>query len=444
MNESETLQQETPEQLSDILLVLNKETMKIEAVKKMGKDGRLETVSPLKKNENQFMKVDKNGDIFSNFFTNFLSQLKNPSNFSFFKVPASSAVKTANELQKAVATPSVKGDELLSKFEVSTTKNQEKQNEHQNKNNMENTQTTTPTEGEYRYKAEEIDWDTMSKLGLTKEKLEKNNLLDGLLKGYKTNDLVPISLNLGTAITRLDARLSLQRDPEGNVVMAIHGIRKEPSLSYPFFGHEFTKEDKDNLLKTGNMGRVVDLQFPKSTEKTPAIISIDKKTNEIVALRADKIKVPDEYKQVKLTEDQKKTLMEGKPLYLVDMISTKGEPFSSIVQFNAEKRYVEILFDKGNSNVLSQKNIESPVQEAPRLVRGKELSDEEYKKFSAGERILVPDFKGQNKKEYGGYITFDQKTGKTDFSFANSSKKEQIQQDKSEISNKPQKKTKIS
>jgi hypothetical protein len=422
MSETEVLKQEIPEQLSDILLVLNKETMKIEAVKSVGKDSNLETVDPLKKNENQFMKVDKHGDIFSNFFSNFLSQLKNPSNFSFFKVPASSAVEKASEIQKAVDKPSEEGKELLFKFEVPVGNTTEKQTENQNNNNMENTQNSTPEVSEYRYKAEEIDWDTMSKLGLSKEKLEKNNLLDGLLKGYKTNDLVPISLNLGTAITRLDARLSLQRNAEGTVVMAIHGIRKEPSLSYPYYGHEFSKEDKDKLLKTGNMGRVVDLTYPNATEKIPSIISIDKKTNEIIALRADKIKIPDEMKGVKLSDDQKKTLMEGKPLYLVDMISNKGEPFSSTVQFNAEKRYVEILFDRSKSNVLTLNNGQSAEKEAPKIFRGKQLTDEEYQKFKAGEKVFVSGLLDKKDKPYNGYITFDKVTGKTDFSFPDKNK----------------------
>lgn len=417
MSETEIPKKEIPEQLSDILLVLNKETMKIEAVKNMGKDGNLETVPPLKKNENQFMKVDKHGDVFSNFFSNFLSQLKNPSNFSFFKVPASSAVKTASEIQKAVDKSSEEGKELLSKFEVPIGNTKEKQTENQNNNNMENTQNSNATVSEYRYKVEEIDWDTMSKLGLSQEKLEKNNLLDGLLKGYKTNDLVAISLNLGTAITRLDARLSLQRNTEGNVVMAIHGIRKEPTLSYPYYGHEFSKEDKEKLLKTGNMGRIVDLTYPNATEKIPSIISIDKKTNEIIALRADKIKIPDEMKGVKLTDEQKNILMEGKPLYLVDMISNKGEAFSSNVQFNAEKRYVEILFDQAKSNVLTLNNVQSAEKEAPRVVRGKELTDTEYEKFKAGEKIFVSGFENKQGKAYNGYITFDKKTGKTDFSF---------------------------
>ncbi|PWN64194.1 DUF3945 domain-containing protein [Chryseobacterium viscerum] len=434
-----TVDQLSPDQLSDILLVLNKEKMKLEAVKGIGKNGELETVPVDKKNQNQFMKVDKHGDVFSNFFSNFMSQLKNPTNFSFFKVPGTSVVKASNEIQKAIDKPSPEGEKVLSKYEVNANKPVEKQeqsqqktesqNEQQNQAPMETTQTTatpetTPatvpqTDG-YRFKAEDIDWETMSNLGLSQEKLEKMKLLDPLLKGYKSNELVSISLNLGTAIVRTDARLSLQQNNEGKVVMAIHGKRQEPSLNYKFFGHEFTKEDKDNLLKTGNMGRVVELTNGKTGEQIPSIISIDRLTNEVIALRVDKIKVPDEIKGVQLNEHQKQTLIEGKPLHIEGMISKKGEPFKADVQFNADKRYVEFLFDRSNSNKQTQTYQQSISTEVPTVFRDKRLDDEQYQKLKEGQTVYVDGLIDKKGKEYQGYITFDKETGKTGFDFKNS------------------------
>ncbi|MFX5085501.1 DUF3945 domain-containing protein, partial [Acinetobacter baumannii] len=73
----------------------------------------------------------------------------------------------------------------------------------------------------------------------------------------------------------------------------------------------------------------------------PSVISIDRLTNEVIALRQDWMKIPDEMKGIKLNEQQKQTLMEGKLLYLEGMISKKGEPFNAPVQFNADKRFVE-------------------------------------------------------------------------------------------------------
>lgn len=424
MSEQIVDKQESPDQLSEILLVLDKEKKKIQAVKGIDENGNLETVDVNKKNQNQFMRVDKHGDLFSNFFSNFFSQLKNPTNFSFFKIPAPLAIDTAQEMQKQVNHPTPEGEQMMKQHEVKIEPQQDQKQENQSK--METTQ-TTPETSEYRYKPEQIDWETMNNLGLNKEKLEKMNLLDPLLRGYKTNELVPVSLNLGTAVTRMDARLSLQQNNEGQVVVAIHGIRKVPNLNFEFFGHKFTKEDKDNLLQSGNMGRMVNLTNPKTGETIPSIISVDRLTNELVALRTDKIKIPDEIKGIKLNDEQKQTLMEGKPLYIEGMISKKGTPFDANVQFNADKRFVEFLFDRGNTNKQTQKNQQNQSQEAPKTFRGKELDNEQYQKFKDGQTIYVSGLVDKKGKEYNGYITFNKETNKTDFTFQNPNKiKEQV------------------
>lgn len=420
MTEETTNKQEMPEQLSDILLVLDKDKMKIQAVKSIDKNGKMETVDPTKKNQNQFMRVDKHGDFFSNFFSNFISQLKNPTNFSFFKVPEPIAVEKAKEMQKQVDKPTPEGEKVMKEHEIKT--DTQENNKQENKNDMATAQ-TTPETSEYRYKPEQIDWDTMKNLGLSKEYLEKRNLLDPLLRGFKTNELVPVGINLGGSILRTDARLSLQQGEGGNVIVAIHGIKKEPNLHFEFFGHKFTDEDKKNLLETGNMGRVVNLINSKTGELIPSIISVDRLTNELIALKTDFIKIPDEIKGVKLNEKQKQTLMEGKPLQLDGMISKKGTEFSATVQFNADKRYVEFMFDRSNSNQQAQSrgqnNQQSQPQEAPRTFRGKELTDEQHKDFKAGQTVYIDGLRDKKGQPYQGYITFNRETGKTNFEFPN-------------------------
>lgn len=426
---SETNQKEFPdiEELSDILLVHNKKKMNIEAVTGIDEKGNLKTVAPTKRNQNQFMRVDKSGDLFSNFFSNFFSQLKNPSHFSFFKVPAAEAETKAKELQQKVNDQTKESASPLDNTEVQLPKTATTELTH-NTTKMETKEPTTEN-NEYRYKPEQIDWNTLSNLGLSKERLEKLNILDPLLKGYKTNDLISISLNFEGTITKLDARLSLQQNEEGKVTMAIHGIRKEPQLNFPFFGHQFTEDDKKNLLTTGNIGRVVELKHFKTGEPIPSIISVDRLTNELIALKTQYIKVPDELKGVQLDDHQKQTLLEGKPLYIEGMISKKGEPFNATVQFNADKRYVEFLFDRTQHKRQTQTLAEDQKQlkkqspdknlEAPKNFRGKDLDQEQYSKFKAGETIYISGLTDSKGKEYQGYITFNQETSKTDFSFTN-------------------------
>jgi hypothetical protein len=226
----------------------------------------------------------------------------------------------------------------------------------------------------------------------------------------------------------MDVRLSLQTGDTGDVAVHLHGIRKEPNLNLKFLGHEFTEEDKKNLRESGNMGRVVDLINPKTDEIIPSVISRDRLTNELVAYRAEYMKIPDEIKGIKLDDQQKQTLFEGKPLYLEGMTSKKGEPFDATVQFDADKRYVEFIFNNNQSQQQTHQQDQSnqPLQnnngEVPGVFRGQELDDKQYEKFKAGETVYVDGLTDSKGKAYQGYITFNKETSKTEFSFTNPNK----------------------
>jgi hypothetical protein len=425
--------QQYPEQLSDVLLVMDKEKKKIQAVTDIDENGNLKTVNPTKKNQSQFMRVDKAGDLFTNFFSNFWRQLKDPTHFSFFKAPASEAVETAKQIQKQVNAPTKEGEAILAKHEVKEPKDQQQEakepkEQQENKKDMATPQTTTetpktpetPETKEYSYKAEDIDWKTLQQLGVKRETLEKMGAMETLLMGYKTNLVMPISVNLDTVILRSDARLGLQSGANGKAVFMMYGVRHEPNLKTPFFGHEFTKEDRENLLKTGNMGRVVELTNCRTGEKIPSIISIDHLTNEVIAFRQDWIKVPDNIKGVKLNEEQKQDLRNGKAVYLEGLDFKNTENKNAYVQYNADKRRPEFLFGDRAPRQTQENN--------PKVFRGKEFSDEEHKELMAGKILYVSDFKDGKGQPYKGYVTLDKETGVYDFSFKNPNKlKDKIQ-----------------
>lgn len=404
--------QQYPEQLSDVLLVMDKEKKKIQAVTGVDENGKLKTVDATKKNQSQFMRVDRAGDLFTNFFSNFWRQLKDPTHFSFFKVPAKEAVETAKEMQKQVDAPTKEGEAVMAKHEVKEPKEQQQET----KKDVETPQTAQATpetqeKNEYRFKAEDVDWNYLAQFGINKERLEKDGQLDLLLKGYKTNKVYPTSVNFGAVIMRTEARLGFQDGEDGKPVLMMYGVRHEPNLKAPFYGHEFTKEDKENLLKTGNMGRVVELTNLKTGEKTPSVISIDHLTNEVIAFRQDRIKVPDEIKGVKLTEDQKQEYKNGKAIYLEGLDFKNSTNKNAYVQFNADKKYPEYLFgDKAPKQ--AQEN-------DPKKFRNKVFSDEQYKQLGEGKTLYISDFKDGQGQPYKGYVTLNKETGNYDFSFRN-------------------------
>ena len=259
-----------------------------------------------------------------------------------------------------------------------------------------------PQAPRYRYNEDMIDWNALEKHGVSKASLEQEGLLDSMLKGYKTNKLVPLTLTLDAAIIRMDARLSLIPMQNGQVGLGIHGIRKEPQLERPYFGHIFTEEDKKNLRESGNMGRVAELNLRGGTTE-PCLISIDKSTNELVAVRQEHVYVQDEVRGVKLSPDEIQTLKNGGQVFVDGMISNKGKEFSATLQYSAERRGLEFIFPKDQA--FNQQSL-----------GGVQLSPTQLKMLSEGHTILVEDMKFKNRDgAFSAFVTIDQTTGRPNY-----------------------------
>jgi len=403
------------EQMMDILLVFDKEKKTINAVKGIDENGELQTVPPKQEHNNDFLKVDKQGNALENFFKNFFNQLKDPTRFSFFKVAPEDTERTVKIIQENVKNPTPAADEMLDKIRV------EPKDLKPDSPKESTGQEQKPADmNKYFIDPNKINWDDLKNLGITKEQLEKSKALEPMLRGYKSPSTFPIEANFGSMVMKTDARLSFRPDSEGNVVLAIHGIRKEPELDRPFFGHQFTDEDKKNLRETGNMGRIVDIKNYRTGELVPSFISIDKQTNELVSMKASSLKLPDEIKGVKLDDKQKAALMEGKAVFLENMISAKNKPFSAFVQVNAEKRSLEFIFPKENQRQvqqqgeLQQQKNEHGVR-IPKTLAGVELSQKQQDDLRADKTIYVKGLKDGEGKEYNAYVKVNHEKGKLDF-----------------------------
>ena len=332
------------EQITELMMVHNKSDPKagVQVVSEIDKDGKVKTVPADEKNENSFLKFDKNSSILENFIKNFWSQLKEPTHFRLLRMTFHDYKvnkQAIRDLSEGKQTDAVK--EFLKRYEIRPRENREQSKNEKEKETMAKKQTPqekaqqpvqTPQTQEqqaprYRYNENMVNWEALEKIGVSKASLEQQGLLDSMLKGYKTNKLVPLTLTLTSAKVKLDARLSFIAMPDGQIGLGIHGIRKEPELERPYFGHIFTEEDKKHLRETGNMGRVAELNLNGGTY-TPCLISIDKNTNELVAVRQENVYIPNEVKGIKLTADEINALKEGKPVY-VDGMTSKTESRST-------------------------------------------------------------------------------------------------------------------
>lgn len=399
--------------MSDIVLVLDKMELLIQAVSEINKNGKYSTVPADKEHQNSFLKIDRYATFFENFLKNFWSQLKDPTHFGLFTMKEEEfdkpEVKQAIEdLAEGKKTKAV--EEFLKKYEI-TPKNQTEQSiNNQNSEAMaKKNQTQQPVveandqqqNNQYRYNESMINWDQLKNFGLSREYLQERGLLDLMLKGYKTNQLVPINLNFGSAVLRTDARLSLQQSNTGEVVLAIHGIRKQPELERPYFGHIFSEEDKKNLLETGNMGRVVELKG-RNGEYIPSFISLDKMTNEVVAMRAENVYIPNEIKGVQLTDQEKNDLREGKKVYIEGMTAKSGNEFNAHIQVSAERRGIDFIFE--NDRIFNRT-----------ALGGVELTKQQIEDLNAGKAIFVEDMQRKDGELFSSYVKLDEATGRPNY-----------------------------
>ncbi len=409
--------------MSDIVLVMDKQELKLSVVSEVDEKGKAETVPAEEKNENSFLKFSGRGNVLENFLKNFVSQWNDPTRFNLLKMNLSEYrenKQAIKDLAEGKQTDLVK--EFLKKYEIKPRESQ-KESQKQESNNQKNenempkekqsqpTPQPTPQTNEnpsqspadpskYRYNESLINFEQLKNFGLSKEYLQKSGLLETMLKGYKTSSTVPIQMNFGSAVLQTDARLSFQQK-NGNVVLAIHGIRKEPDLDRPYFGHIFTEDDKKALKETGNMGRVANLKNGAG-EIVPSLISLDKLTNEVVGMRVENVSIPNEIKGVKLEDHEKEDLKAGKAVYLEGMISNKGTEFNANVKINADRRGIEFIFEK--DKIFNAQTI-----------GGVQLTPKQVEALNGGKAILVEDMKRTDGQVFSSFVKLDNATGRPQY-----------------------------
>lgn len=406
------------EQINELLFVHNKNDPQtgVQAVSGIDEKGKVQTVPADERNENSFLKFEKNSSILENFIKNFWSQLKEPTHFRLIRMTIhdyKQNKQAIRDLSQGKETDTVK--EFLKRYEIRPRENREQSKNEKEKETMakkqnpqekaqqpvQTSQTQEQQAPRYRYNENMVNWEALEKIGVSKASLEQQGLLDSMLKGYKTNKLVPLTLTLTSAKVKLDARLSFIAMPDGQIGLGIHGIRKEPELERPYFGHIFTEEDKKNLRETGNMGRVAELNL-NGGAYTPCLISIDKNTNELVAVRQENVYIPNEVKGIKLTADEINALKEGKPVYVDGMTSKNGKPFDATLQYSAERRGLEFIYPE--SQGFNQQSL-----------GGVQLSPSQIKMLSEGHTILVEDMKRTDGALFSSFVTLDKVTGRPQY-----------------------------
>ena len=340
------------DQNEEVLIARNNETGQVGAVTGLNEDGTPKISNPMFVTLEDLVKFKKGQNPLEAFLSNFVRQCKNPSTFGFFKVPADRYDSVGQAMGDFIKDPETNA-EILKDFKVDVPQQtQTNVKEQAQENKTTETQAQKPAEEQAaqteqpKYHAideSKIDWTMLKeKWGIARDQLEKSGDLREMLYNRKSQ-IVTVTPNFGGEKFPIDARLSFRTDADGNVKVVPHFIHLEPKLDQEFEGYKFTKEDKEALKTTGNLGKVVDLVDKATGEVRPSYVSVDRLTNEIVSVPVKAVFIKDTIGQTKLTMAEISELKKGKALPPKQITDKNGKTYNVVLQVSADRKGVEFV-----------------------------------------------------------------------------------------------------
>ena len=385
------------------------EAGKLSVVSGIDDKGKLQTTEAQDVHQAAFLKFNNKDGLLKNFMTNFLKQFNEPTRFGLYKV-------VANNVEQGVASL----HSMLQNREKPENKQQLADSQVRFEDFLPKQKNATAID------ESKIDWKQLDSLGLTRERLEQSGELAKMLNWQKSN-LITIAIPFGDTTIYTDARLAFRTDSDGNIGLAVHPLRKEPQLDFPYMGHKFSPEEKEQLLVTGNLGKTIEIT-PKNREPFAAYVSIDPQTNELIALRADRVAIPKEIKGVTLSDAQYKDLVEGKAVKVEGMTAKSGKSFDATLQVNAEKKGIEFIFD--GKQGLKERQQHTQQQGAPHKLCGLELSEKQREALDSGRTLYLKNMVDKEGQSFNAYVKIDKEQNRPRFYKWNPDKKQETGKEK--------------
>lgn len=404
--------QEQPE----VLIARNNETGQVGAVVGQNPDGTPRMADAKTAKLSDLVKFNKHQNPLEAFMSNFLRQAKNPSLFGFFKIPADQFDKIGPAMSDMLQDPVANADLLKPfKVDVNATAQTQVQTAQQ-----EQKQAEAPATGIKLapVNPDNIDWATIEKQwGINRETLEQSGALQQMVYNRKSPQTFTLHPNFAGEQFEVDARLSFKQMPDGSFTLAPHFIKNEPQLDVPFKGYEFTKEDKEQLLKTGNLGKAVDLTDPKTGEVKKSLVSIDRMTNEIESIPVDKVYIKNHIGKTELSMKEIGILKDGGVVHGKEIELNNGRKFTSDLQYNADKRDVEFVRTQslkqelpGDTTQKKQRNTWVDAEGNPRRItkwKDAHFSEQQIADYMVGKKIEVANITDKKGQPCTVYLQFD-------------------------------------
>jgi hypothetical protein len=399
---------------------------KLKVVKGIDKKGKIDAIDPMKAKQSDFLLIDKHADPIENFFKNFFNQAKNPSHTGFYAVTVDMLDKILTIDEKELEKYRINPNDYLNKEQ------EQSKTETEKKVSPEKKEETMETKNEQKTEFKQFDTNRIPESEYQKYGIKPENV-EGELKamsyGYKSPHLVDINPKIEGVDYPMKARLSLEEQPDGSLKFIPHPQQQQVDLEKPFQGVMLPNDVKENLLATGNGGRVVELE-PRPGEKVPSLVSIDKLTNRLEAVPLDKLTVSQSLKGVELSPEQQQAVKEGKKVLVEGMTSksTMGtdnpKKFDAYVQFNAAKGGYDFSYDGLDRNKYQQNNKQEQGQSQeqqngvriPKKLLGVDLTEDQQNKLRDNKAVYVQGMVKDGKGEpFNAYVKVNNEKGKLDF-----------------------------
>ena len=408
----------------DVLIIKDERTGEVGVAAGMNKDGSPQISNGKKSNGQDFLHFDRGGNMLDNFMLNFLRQYKDPKHFGFYRVAAEGAENVLMVMKELLKDPDA-SKELLTQHRIDMGKYEQQLKGKNTEANAQGQDDAPTGQNNKTYQPTDetrINWQQLEeRWGVNRQALEESGDLKKMLN-YGKSGLVTVSPKFGEERFETEARLSFRTLPDGGVQLIPHLIRKEPQLEKAFEGYTFSADDKDNLKKTGNMGHIAQLTDKNTGETTPVYISIDRLTNNIVAIPVYKVRIPDKIGDTILTDQEKRELRAGHPVRDKEIVLANGKTFTATLQVNVEQRGIEFVprhsqlnqetTQKQNTNYFQWMDPNGNIR-APKTFGGVALTPEQQSDYTAGKTILVKDMVRDKQGEpFTAYIKFNREEGR--------------------------------
>ena len=397
----------------DVLIVRDEQTGEIGVVAGLKSDGTPNLRPAKAEHAQDFLRFDRHGDVLDNFFANFFRQCKEPNRFGFYRV-AVEGMENVVAVMKDLLKDPVGFRDVLAPHKVDTTKYEQAAAQQVQETPPEPEKEEKQQDEKYQPIDEtQVDSEAFERLwGVKVEDLRQAGCWERML-GHGKSPLVTCYPEIGGIRFPVEARLSLRENPDGTVSLVPHPLHREPNLK-SYKNIEFTDEDRKSLKKTGNLGRVAEVLDKNTGELVPSYISINRQTNETIAVPVSALRIPDEVKGVK------EALAAGKGVYLEGMTSKNGKLFNATIQINADKQGLDFHFGGQRPAQRNEQRNGQTQDDGRKVYIGKTLLglpilDEMRQGWAQNKWVLMEGLTDKKGRTFNAYVRPNHEKGKYDF-----------------------------